>query len=128
MSHRQGRKSAVGKSGGDKGNSNLQDRFREMGAQEQLIEQKKREIESKMQEKQRKEHEEMFNKMQAKLLAAKKAEQSRSRYCVVNGSSLLLLYPWLVPSSGVAGVDDYLLSPFRPVCCVDSRCWSVLSW
>ena len=86
MSYRQGRKSSGGAGqgkSGDKGNSNLQDRFREMGAQEQLIEQKKREIESKLQEKERKEQEEMFNKMQAKLLAAKKAEQSRSRYCMV---------------------------------------------
>ena len=31
---------------------------------------------------------------------------------------LLLLHPWLVPSSGVAGIADQLLPPFCPVCCV----------
>ena len=30
----------------------------------------------------------------------------------------LLLHPWLVPSSGVTGIADLLLSPFCPVCCV----------
>ena len=78
MSHKQTQKNASGKSGA-KGSCSLQDRFREMGAQEQLIEQKKREIESKMQERKRKEQEEVLNKMQAKLMAAKKSEQSRAR-------------------------------------------------
>lgn len=77
MSHKQAQKNAGSKSGA-KGSCSLQDRFREMGAQEQLIEQKKREIESKMQERKRKEQEEVLNKMQAKLMAAKKAEQSRA--------------------------------------------------
>ncbi|KAI0232293.1 hypothetical protein LSAT2_017362 [Lamellibrachia satsuma] len=77
MSHKQAQKNAGGKSGA-KGSCSLQDRFREMGAQEQLIEQKKREIESKMKEKKQKEQEEMLNKMQAKLMAAKKAEQARA--------------------------------------------------
>ena len=29
-----------------------------------------------------------------------------------------LLRPWLVPSSGVAGIADDLIRPFCPVCCV----------
>ena len=28
-----------------------------------------------------------------------------------------LLHPWLVSSSGVAGIAGYLISPFCPVCC-----------
>ena len=28
------------------------------------------------------------------------------------------LHPWLVPSSGVAGIADDLIPPFCPVCCV----------
>ena len=32
--------------------------------------------------------------------------------------SLLLLLPWLVPSSGVAGITDHLLPTCCPVCCV----------
>ena len=91
MSHKQAQKNAGGKSGA-KGSCSLQDRFREMGAQEQLIEQKKREIESKMKEKKQKEQEEMLNKMQAKLMAAKKAEQARARYCVFSLNTSLLWY------------------------------------
>ena len=86
MSHKQTQKNASSKSGA-KGSGSLQDRFREMGAQEQLIEQKKREIESKMQERKRKEQEEVLNKMQAKLMAAKKAEQSRARCSVFKGQT-----------------------------------------
>ena len=29
----------------------------------------------------------------------------------------LLLHPWLVPSSGVAGIADDLIPPYCPVCC-----------
>ena len=31
---------------------------------------------------------------------------------------LLLILPWLVPSSGVAGIADDLIPPCCPVCCV----------
>ena len=38
----------------------------------------------------------------------------RLQHCSVS----LLLHPWLVPSSGVAGIADDLIPPFCPVCWV----------
>ena len=51
--------------GGAAGGGSLQDRFKEMSAQERLIEEKKKEIELKLQEQKRKAQEEAISKMQA---------------------------------------------------------------
>ena len=39
-------------------------------------------------------------------------------FCFVCVHLLLLLRPWLIPSSGVAGIADDLIAPCCPVCCV----------
>ena len=65
-----------GQRGGGAGRgSSLQDRFREMSAQERLIEEKKKEIELKLQEQKRKAQEEAISKMQA-ARSGKKLEQT----------------------------------------------------
>ena len=42
-------------------------------------------------------------------------------------ADLLLLLPWLVPSSGVAGIDDDGIPPCRPVCCLVVLVYSMSS-
>ena len=70
----------------------LQDRFREMDAQQQLIAQKKREVEQKLIDKKRKEEEDAMSKMNSKL-----------------GRKL--------PSTPVLGLEKLLFPQLKGYCC-----------
>ena len=69
-----------GRGGSTQGGGFLQERIKEMSAQEKLIEQKKKEIEAKLLEQKQKEQEKVLSKLQSKATA----KVSLSKYVMRN--------------------------------------------